>query len=369
MKTLMIASMASPFCKETYAKLIENKVEVSLLDFDTLKFYEDGKLQDESYAKSFKKYLKIPKIHMIIRMFFIARFLSNHSFKAINIHFVYVYYVLIYSFLVKNTLIFTIYGSDFYRMNPFKRWLQKFLYEKAKTITFTNSLSKKSFLDYYGTFANKTKVCRFGLGTLDFIDKNRDKDVMEMKQILGFSQTKIIVTCGYNATKGQQHEAIIKNISLLESDLLDQVQFIFPMTYGDKAYRETIKKMLEKTNLDCIVLEEFLYEDKNAYIKLASDVMINMLQTDSFSGSMQEFLYANNLVITGSWLPYQVFDEAGIYYHKIDRIEQLDSKLSEVLEYLKNRVENGKTMKNISIIDSLSSWKNNIKSWIDTYES
>lgn len=365
MKTLMIASMASPFCKETYAKLIENGIEVSLLDFDTLKFYEDGKLKDESYAKSFQKYLKLPKIHMIIRMFFIAKFLLNHSFKAINIHFVYVYYILIYSVLAKNTLIFTIYGSDFYRMNPFKRWLQKFLYQKAKTITFTNSLSQKSFLDYYGTFANKTKVCRFGLGTLDFIDKNREKDVSQIKQILGFSQTKTIVTCGYNATKGQQHEAIIKNISLQTSEVLKKVQFIFPMTYGDRVYRETIKGILEKTNLDYIILEEFLYEDKNAYIKLASDVMINMLQTDSFSGSMQEFLYANNIVITGSWLPYQVFDEAGIYYHKIDAIIELGSKLSEVLA----SIEKEKTMQNSAIIDSLSSWKNNIKSWIDTYES
>jgi hypothetical protein len=135
------------------------------------------------------------------------------------------------------------------------------------------------------------------------------------------------------------------------------------MTYGDKLYKESIKNILQKTSLDYIVLEDFLFEDNNAYIKLASDVMINMLQTDSFSGSMQEFLYANNLVITGSWLPYEVLDNEGIFYYKIDDIYELKDKLMVILSNLNK--ENA--IKNQQIIYSLSSWEANIKEWMEVY--
>jgi hypothetical protein len=110
------------------------------------------------------------------------------------------------------------------------------------------------------------------------------------------------------------------------------------------------------------VLENYLHGDENANIKLASDIMINMLKTDSFSGSMQEFLYASNIIITGSWLPYELFDKEGIVYEKIDKLSTLHSKISEVLS--RNFILN----KNIEIIKNLSNWNNNIKSWIEAYE-
>ncbi len=364
MKTLLIAHSSTVFGRETFKKLKESGIDICMLDFETLKFFDGDNNIEDSYAKSFEKYLKLPKIHMIFRMYFIGKFLSCNSFKAINIHFVYVFYILIYTILAKHNLILTIYGSDFYRMNGFKRWIQKFLYKKAKTITFTNVLSQKSFIEYYGAFEEKLRVCRFGLETLDFIDSNRTKNVLEIKQILGYSQTKTIVSCGYNSTKAQQHEEIIKNILMLDPEIINKIQFIFPMTYGDKFYKESIKNILSKTNIDYLVLEDFLYEDQNAYIKLASDIMINVLKTDSFSGSMQEFLYANNIVITGSWLPYDLFDKSGIVYYKVDSINQISTKLTEVVSELNKK----NTAPNIPIIYGLSSWKNNIKSWVEVYE-
>jgi len=363
MKTLMIAIASSPFGKETYERLLLKNIDVNLLDFATLKLFRSDCSVDEKYSQAYNKYKKIPLINQLIKMYFISKILIHNDFKILNLHVAYVYYILILPILIRYKLIVTIYGSDFYRMNNFQKWLQKFIYQNTHIVTFTNPLTLKSFHEYYNDLLVKTNVCRFGLGTLDFIDKNRNKDILEIKQILGYSQTKIIVTCGYNATKEQQHEKIIKNLILLDTSILNNIQFIFPMTYGDKIYRETIKKKLKMTNLDYIVLEDFLYEDKNAFIKLASDVMINMLQTDSFSGSMQEFLYANNLVITGSWLPYEVFDNEGVFYYKIDDIYELKDKLMVILSNLNK--EN--TIKNQQIIYSLSSWEANIKEWIEVY--
>jgi hypothetical protein len=47
---------------------------------------------------------------------------------------------------------------------------------------------------------------------------------------------------------------------------------------------------------------------------------------------MQEFLYANNIIITGSWLPYEVFDNEGIQYVKIDDISELYLELKKVID-------------------------------------
>jgi glycosyltransferase involved in cell wall biosynthesis len=363
MKALIIGNYKSVFAKELQSELAIRGVDIYLLDFETLKLYKDENIVDEGYSRSFDKYHKLPKIHMIYRMYYISKFLRSNFFDVVNIHTARVIYTSILPFLTKQKLVVTIYGSDFYRMGFRVRKIQKMLYKKADAITFTNPLTKQGFLEYYQDFKDKSIVCRFGLKTLDFIDKNRDKDRLYIKEHLGYSLDKIIVTCGYNATNGQQHEKIIENIVKLNSKILDKIQFIFPMTYGDSAHKEKIKKMLQETSLDYKVLEDFLFGDDNANIKLCSDVMVNILKTDSFSGSMQEFLYANNIVITGSWLPYELFDQLGVYYHKIDSSEMLADKLTEVLGNLNKT----KTKKNIQIIRSLSSWDNNIQSWIDAY--
>ena len=365
MKALIIGNYKSVFAKELQSELATRGMDIYLLDFETLKLYKDDNITDESCSQTFDKYRKLPKIHMIYRMYYIAKFLRSNSFDVVNIHTARVVYASILPFLTKQKLVVTVYGSDFYRMGLRARKIQKILYKKADIITFTNPITKQSFLDYYQDFKDKSMVCRFGLKTLDFIDKNRNKNRLSIKEHLGYSLDKIIVTCGYNATKGQQHEKIIENIVKLDDKILDKIQFIFPMTYGDNTHREKIKKMLQETSLGYKVLEDFLFGDDNANIKLCSDVMINILKTDSFSGSMQEFLYANNIVITGSWLPYELFDQLGVYYHKIDSLEMLAGKLMEVLSDL----DKEKTMNNVQIIHLLSGWDNNIQSWIDAYEN
>lgn len=361
MKILLIANYKSVFGKELFENLIKQGINVTILDFETLNIYTNNN-QNYKYAKQFAKFAKLPKIHMIFRLFFISKILRETSFDVVNIHTARIIYVALLPILASQKLITTIYGSDFYRQGKLTKKIQKLIYQKSSCITFTNPLTQQSFLDYYNDFRDKSVVCRFGLGTLDFIDKNRNIPKSEIKKELGYSQDKTIVTCGYNASTAQQHEKIIKEILKLPQEILDNIQFIFPMTYGDMTHKEKIKNILKSTILDYIVLENYLYGDKNANIKLASDIMINILTSDSFSGSMQEFLYAKNIVITGSWLPYELFDNEGIIYEKIDSLSALHSKISEVL----NR--DFTLDKNIKIINNLSSWNNNIKSWIEVYK-
>ena len=366
MKTLIIANNTIVFGKELQNELLQKNYEVSLLDFETLMLSANGK-EDNRFQKAFAPYKKISKLHMFFRIYFIQKILKQYHFDCVNIHYSRWIYLLILPTLKQMSYIITFYGSDFYRSTPFIKRLQTPLYQNAKALTFTNPLTKEAFVNHYHDFDTKSHVCRFGLKTLDYIDKNRSRSKVEIKNHLGYATDKITVTCGYNSTFGQQHFKMITALETLEPTILEQLQFIFPLTYGNASHKERVKQRLQKSSLNYLTLEEFLYTDDNAAIKLASDIMINVLETDSFSGSMQEFLYADNLVITGSWLPYELFDREGISYLKIDQIDDLPKTLTDAIaQYHTKRAQ---LQTNREIIYKLSSWTNNITSWSDTYEN
>lgn len=366
MKLLIIANSSIVFGKELRNELLEKDYEVSLLDFESLELLE-CKALNKKVSSAFSTFKKIPKLSMLFRMYFILKVIKSGEYDVVNIHYNRWFYKVIMHYFKssKTKLVISTYGSDFYRASDKIRNRLRSIYEVADAVTFTNIATKEEFVNYYKAFEGKSYLCRFGLKTLDFIDKNRELSKERMQQRLGYDSSKIIVTCGYNATEGQQHFKIIEGLEKLDETLLKRCQFIFPLTYGDASYGQKVIDRVEGTHLNSKVLKEFLYQDDNAFVKLASDVMINILTTDSFSGSMQEFLYARNVVITGSWLPYNTFDEAGIVYEKINSSEELSEKLTYVIDNLDTL--KAKTAPNAGIIAMLSSWSQNIDSWIEVF--
>ncbi len=366
-KILIIANSSIVFGKELKNELECAGYSVFLLDFEHLTFLE-GNVVNEKFSTSFSKFKNIPKLSMLIRMYFILKVIKSADYDIVNIHYNRWFYKMIMPFFKSHParLVISTYGSDFYRASDKIRRQLRSIYEQADAVTFTNEVTKKEFVSYYEDFENKSHLCRFGLKTLDYIDKNRKVPKAEMQKKLAMATDKIIVTCGYNATSAQQHFKIVESIEKLDEATQQKCQFVFPLTYGNGNYKATVIERLKEVTFDFVVLEDFLYEDDNAYVKLASDVMINMLETDSFSGSMQEFLYANNVVITGSWLPYKTFDEAGVVYLKIENLSELDSKLVDALENLELLKE--KTTYNADMIAKLSRWSENIESWIKVFK-
>lgn len=367
MKILIIANSFLVFGKELKYELERCGDEVTLLDFEHLYLFTKEE-QDESVAKKFASFKKLPKASMFFRLYFIWEVIKRGDYDVVNIHYNRWYYrwLMPYFSHIRTKLVISTYGSDFYRASVQIRNKLRLIYQRADAVTFTNEMTKEAFADFYQDFSEKSHICRFGLKTLEYIDKKRDIDRESMRMKLGYDTGKIIVTCGYNATSAQQHFKMIKVIEQLESDVKKKCQFVFPLTYGDDVYKREVIKKLASVKFDFVVLEAFLYGDDNAYVKLASDIMINVLETDSFSGSMQEFLYANNVVIAGSWLPYRTFDDAGVFYLKIDRLDALTDRLSFAVQQLDTL--RARTEVNRKIIASLSAWCENIDAWRTVFE-
>ncbi len=194
MKILRIASTKDVFGRELKNELFIKGLDVYLLDFETLEMFDKNNSEDKRYSKLLEKFKNISKLSMLSRLWYIKSIIKENNFDIINIHVSRWFYLVILPWLLKQKLIVTFYGSDFYRTSNFIKNIQKLLYKKAHVITFTNPLTKKSFIEYYKDFQNKSYVCRFGLKTLDFIDKNRNISKKVLRELLGYDSEKIIVT-------------------------------------------------------------------------------------------------------------------------------------------------------------------------------
>ena len=313
---------------------------------------------------------KIPKVRGLIRLKQKRNYiLQNESYDVCHIHFVSPYlYFLTNTFVKKcNHLICSIWGSDFYRTSERQRRIQAKLYENSSVITSNNECSASDFDHYYrGEYSNKLRICRFGLAPLEVLRK-LELNKMGCRKHLGLPEDSIIVTVGYNNSPGQQHIEILKSIKKRRKEIPENLFFILPMTYGaTNEYRNTVRKYVEQHSLRYKIFDRFMPDEEMAMLRRASDIMIQVQITDQFSGSMQEHLYSENVVITGDWLPYGTLDEKGIFMLKVSSVEEVGEKLVYALNNLDSLKE--KCKKNPEIIWELSSWEKNIQSWIDMYE-
>ena len=295
------------------------------------------------------------------------------NYDVINIH----YLNPIYRFFVNelrgktSKLYVTMWGSDFYRVNDRTKNKLKRVFNSCDLITFTNDSMKNDFLNYYEDYHQKVKVCRFGLEVLDFIDEVKtNKKLKEYKKKFfskyDIDSQKMIIACGYNSGPGQQHEKIIDSIKLISNEKLEDVIFLFPMAYGDEENRKKIELLLQNCEFNYKVLTDYLEGNEIALLREISDIMINIQTTDQFSGSMQETLYAGNILINGGWLPYDTFKKEGAFFLEVNDL----TELAEKLEYCIDNCEDlkSKTKNNRDIIWNLSSWQNNSKDWYNLYQ-
>ncbi|HZL12381.1 MAG TPA: glycosyltransferase [Prolixibacteraceae bacterium] len=267
----------------------------------------------------------------------------------------------------KSKIILSIWGSDMYKVKPVneKGFIQSC--HRADYITFTNQKSIEYFASKYNWVKNNLKLCRFGLAPLENL-KELKASKSECKNILNWNKDKLAITIGYNLASAQQH---LKILDLFETDEIkafkNQIQLIFPITYGgNEKYKNQILEKLNHLPYECKVYDTFLEDKTITYIRKASDIMIQLQETDQFSGSMQEHLFARNIVITGSWLPYETMKEKGVWFIEINKIAELVEVLPKIINHYTEYEL--KTVDSPNAITKLSSWEKNIKSWIDLYK-
>lgn len=312
----------------------------------------------------------------LVRSYLYRLWLKNNfkkldsKYDIVHIHYVTVNHLLLIHQLKQKAKksIITIYGSDFYRAGKGNLNKLRRLFESVDVIQFTNTQTRDDFSAFYKSIPSaKYKIIRFGLEPLEYLKKLKSTKV-ESQLALKFNLNKIIVAVGYNANPGQQHVQIIKEILKFDKKTKDQICLVFPMTYGNKnkvEYSNEIKELLEESGFDYVIINKHMTDKEVAHLRNATDILIQLQISDQFSGSMQEHIYAENVVITGSWLPYKLFEKSGIYLRKIDVVNKIGQDLKYCLENFE--AEQKKSRGNKDVIYELSSWPVNSKKWNNLY--
>lgn len=302
-----------------------------------------------------KKIKKIEKKYDIIHIHYIEhRLIKNADFLAKNI---------------SGKLIITIWGSDFYRNNEINREKLLPLLQRADNISFENPEMLNEFVGYYKNKFNvdfkRLTVVRFGLAPLEDLEMLK-LNKLECKTELNIPGENITICIGYNASLGQQHIEILESLGKINKEIRDKLYLILPITYGGNT--EYIEKIIEKLyslNFKYRVFTDFLSNYQVAVLRMASDYFINLQITDQLSGSMLEHLYAGNIIITGSWLPYDILTVMGIDLVRIDKVNEVGPAIEKLISEKYHQKEQ---TDNKNIIYNFSSWGNRIKDWNKLYE-
>ncbi len=368
-KILMVGDGNHQFIRtlvENLKKKEQIKVDcLSISPFDSSKEYPYDEI-----IYLFPKF-RFKPINIIISIFSCYFFLYRYSRKYDVIHFQYAYYFYARCHWVlykKIKKILTIWGSDYYlgikkeegkKMIPFLK--------KMDIINFTSSGTLKEFNEKFKDLNCNTKLIRFGLTPLDEIKKIKHYSKAESRKILNL-EDKFTVTVGYSSTIVHQHLAIFKSLEkvLIDKNINGKINFLLPLTYGFSDYRKQIIKQIKNIKLHITPFVDYMSNNEVAHLRNASEIMIQLRVTDQFSGSMQEAMVTNNMVITGEWLPYKDLKSAGAYYQTIEKVEDVGKVFLDCY----HNYDNNKPLleKNSEIIFNLSSWENNIDNWINLYK-
>ena len=319
------------------------------------------------YPKGFIK--KIPKLRVLQGIWAMKRMARNFSnYDVIHFHFYYYYYALLISVLRRKTklLFITFFGSDFMRINNFRHFINKKVIGKFDGVFAINEVMLNNVRErYLIKHKPETDIMVLLMSSFiaykSFLSSNTPESTKASLSI-----TKKALVCGYSAAALMQHEHMIDALTRIE-DKLKPFKVIFPMTYGwrGEEIRTRVRNKLQSTSLDWTILEDYMNTGQVHTLRLATDIFINLPETDQLAASLMEHLTAGNVVITGTWLPYQYLKDKGIYFVSIDNLAELPTVLSEVIENLD--YHRHKSEFNRDIILKMMSWDNIKLSWYKYY--
>ena len=226
-------------------------------------------------------------------------------------------------------------GSDLLRGNPRHRAQMKPYLKDCDAITIHSALQFDVIEQFYGKAAReKTALVYFGQTVYQDIDRVRKMAAQaECKSHFGIDPARKVLCIGYNASPAQHQINILNALETLPEETLKNLTLILQMTYGSggEAYLSAVKEAAHALPSETLILTEFMDGTQSAYLRLAADAFILAIETDSFSASLQEYLYAGAKVMTAAWLSYPQLQALSIETTPFDSYEEIPALLDPLL--------------------------------------
>jgi glycosyltransferase involved in cell wall biosynthesis len=272
----------------------------------------------------------------------LALFLANDRFRdmdAVHFHFIQYSYVRPIHFVPRDKkVVCTFWGSDLMRTgDSFNHFFVGRALERADAITIQSTQLREMLLAKFGrNLKRKIEILKLSAEkTLyDRLDALTPESTDTTARALGIRRDRTPIVVGHNASPFNNQVLIAKALGSLKDK--QRVQLIFPLMYGaTPEERASIKAQLEETlvadGFDYLFLEEFLSWDQLAVLRKLGDIMIHLPDSDALSAAITEAMYAGNAVVTGSWLPYGPFAEAGLRYWTLNDLSELPERVESLL--------------------------------------
>jgi len=305
----------------------------------------------------------IDKIQSIIQLRkHFKKFVTNRKFDFINVHYIKPEYFFLVDYLKRHAskLILTPWGSDVYgAKGGYKRFVQG-CFSSADFITGSDDRFTTDFKQMFNVPDKKIVKCDLGIEPIEYIIEHKTiTNTNEAKRQLGLND-HYIITCGYNATSGQQHLAMIEQINIVKDRLPKNLLVLFPLTYNKKAdYIQKIKEKVKQCGLNAIYFEDFLDLPRLFLLRQATDIFIHIQISDATSASLNEYLLCEKKVINGAWLKYPELIKNGVTpYFEVDCLENLGKRIVDVYHAEPIKLEK-------ELVDDFEKkqWKVTIKDW------
>lgn len=335
-----------------------------------------------TWSKSFFKSVKGVRtlIYPFYTWFSLYKFLKRREKKYDIIHFKWlVPSVILFPDLIRKYAIKTIgtfWGQEYkideiFFSNKIYQFALRIFLRKTDAIINHGVNTKEYLISVLGNL-NKFYIARYGSSILKELDKLKfnNESKSKSKNKLGIDPDKITVAIGYSAKKDEQHIKIISE--LFKNDdfkyKADNFFFVFQMNYGyAKGHINDVENEIKTHTKNYRILKPQIYTDTEiARYRNAIDIRIQLASTDGLSASIIETFYSGGLIISGKWLPYEVFRKSNLHFYELDSIDQ---KLPELLLKLSDKIDNELELCEQNKVKwNYDSWEKVIPSWINAYE-
>ncbi len=271
-------------------------------------------------------------------------------------------------------IILSFWGSDLFQVigeENYARQLEAL--ERADYITINPGAMEEVLLSKFGRhLESKIRTTYFVLNWKKFneIEKKKNSGSASRFRIKNqIPPDKKIICVGYSASAKQRHTEVLKILDKLDSSVSSKFHVVIPMTYGlqyeEKHYLSKVKQACSDVKFGTTILTEYMSSEDLIDFTLASDIKLNLRDTDALNASMVESLFAESIVVNGSWLPYEKLKRLGIFYREVDSLDEIAVLISELINDFDR--EKAKTKNNPDIIKDFFSPLNIVKDWTSIF--
>jgi len=302
---------------------------------------------------------------------------NKNKYDIIDFHWMIAAWVLFPNSYLKHSknIIGTFWGAEWNNMNIFlsnklyKMFLKRFL-EKAKFIVSTTDHTKNELAKLVSIVNSKYRYAYFGSAPLACLERLIETETREIsKKKMKIDSNKLSVVIGYSGKHLHNHLSIIKTLQNCQysEEFKAKLELIAPMTYGcNNQYTNSVEDALEKSGFSYRTFKGYFSNEDVARLRNATDIILQLANSDAASRSILEFLIAGSVMISGSWINYQYFKNEGFIFTEIDEFEVFPAVLLNIINNFQeakikafSNKENGR---------GKYSWQNCIGAWKKNYE-